>query len=69
MMTKKAVTTLFVDCGGVLLTNGWDHNSRALAAQTFGLDPVQMDSRHRLSFDAYETGKMTLDQYLDTLFF
>lgn len=29
------ITTLFLDVGGVLLTNGWGHQSRALAA--FGL--------------------------------
>ena len=32
------ITTLFVDIGGVLLTNGWTLASRQLAAATFGRD-------------------------------
>ena len=28
-MVTKQITTLFLDIGGVLLTNGWDHNMRA----------------------------------------
>ena len=30
-----AITALFLDLGGVLLTNGWDRNARELAAKTF----------------------------------
>ena len=32
---KRAIpiTTLFVDIGGVLLTNGWDHHARRRAAK------------------------------------
>ena len=29
------VTTLFLDIGGVLLTNGWDHEARRRAAKEF----------------------------------
>ena len=29
------VTTLFLDVGGVLLTNGWDHHARRRAAKNF----------------------------------
>ena len=32
------IATVFWDIGGVILTNGWDHNSRMEAAQMFGLD-------------------------------
>jgi putative hydrolase of the HAD superfamily len=69
MKKNIPVTTLFVDCGGVLLTNGWDHTSRKLAADTFKLDFAQMDERHRICFDTYESGKMSLDEYLDILVF
>ncbi len=58
------ITTLFVDIGGVLLTNGWDHNARKLAAKTFNLDFDEMEERHRLIFDSVEIGKTTLDDYL-----
>ena len=63
------VTALFLDLGGVMLTNGWDRNSRELAAQTFGLDRKEMDERHHLTFDTYEAGKITLDQYLSRVVF
>jgi putative hydrolase of the HAD superfamily len=64
-----AITTLFLDLGGVLLTNGWDRHSRELAAQTFGLDRKEMDERHHLTFDTYEAGKLTLDEYLSRVVF
>jgi putative hydrolase of the HAD superfamily len=64
-----AITTLFIDLGGVLLTNGWDRHSRDLAAQTFNLDRKEMDERHHLTFDTYEAGKLTLDQYLSRVVF
>ncbi len=59
-----AITTLFLDLGGVLLTNGWDRKARELAAETFQLDRKEMDERHHLTFDTYEMGKLTLEQYL-----
>jgi putative hydrolase of the HAD superfamily len=59
-----AITTLFCDLGGVLLTNGWDHKSRNKAAESFGFDFKDFDSRHQLLFGDYETGKITLDDYL-----
>lgn len=63
------ITTLFLDLGGVLLTNGWDRQSRELAAKTFNLDRKEMDERHHLTFDTYEAGKLTLDQYLSRVIF
>src|SRR5690349_2574587 len=63
------ITTLFLDIGGVLLTNGWDHNSRRRAAQTFGLDYDEMSERHHLTFDTYEEGKLSLDEYLRRVVF
>lgn len=63
------ITTLFLDLGGVLLTNGWDRNSRELAAKTFNLDRKEMDERHHLTFDTYEVGKLTLEQYLNRVVF
>jgi putative hydrolase of the HAD superfamily len=63
------ITTLFLDLGGVMLTNGWDRNARDLAARTFELDRKEMDERHHLTFDTYEVGKLTLEQYLSRLVF
>ncbi len=59
------ITTLFVDIGGVLLSNGWDHHARERAAAEFKLDYAEMDARHRAVFASYEEGKVTLDAYLD----
>jgi putative hydrolase of the HAD superfamily len=69
-MKKSApITTLFLDIGGVLLTNGWSHESRKRAAKTFGLDLDEMEDRHHLTFDTYEEGKLTLDEYLSRMVF
>jgi putative hydrolase of the HAD superfamily len=64
------ITTLFWDIGGVILTNGWDHNSRNEGAKMFGLDMDEFRERHDLSFPAFDAGQITLNQYLDrTLFY
>src|SRR5215831_10342961 len=67
-MAQK-ITTLFLDAGGVLLTNGWDRKARKLAADTFALDLPEMEERHHLTFDTYEAGKLTLKEYLDRVVF
>jgi putative hydrolase of the HAD superfamily len=68
---KKTVpiTTLFLDIGGVLLNNGWDHLTRKFAAKHFELDWAEMEERHRLNFDIYEEGKLTLEEYLGRVVF
>lgn len=60
---------LFMDIGGVLLTNGWDSDARASAAAQFALDPHEMETRHETVSEAFETGRMTLDGYLDHVVF
>ncbi len=66
---SPAVTHLFTDLGGVLLTNGWDRPLRQRTAERFGVDPAQMDERHHLTYDTYESGKMGLRAYLDRIIF
>jgi len=68
-MTAKRPTALFLDVGGVLLTNGWDRSMRRRAAEAFNLDKDDMDERHHLTFDTYELGKLSLDEYLDRMVF
>ncbi len=68
-MSYTRITTLFLDIGGVLLTNGWGRGSRRRAAEKFSLDIVEMDERHHLTFDTYEVGKLDLDEYLDRVVF
>lgn len=69
METNNNITTLFLDIGGVLLTNGWDRKSRTKAAEQYHLDPDEMQERHHLTFDTYEEGKLSLDEYLDRVVF
>lgn len=69
MTPSSSITTLFLDIGGVLLTNGWDHNIRRRAAEKFDLDYDEMNERHHLTFDTYEEGKLSLDRYLNRVVF
>ena len=68
-MKKTKITTLFIDVGGVLLTNGWDHEARVLASKKYDLDLKEMEARHHLTFDTYEVGKLTLEEYLHRIVF
>jgi putative hydrolase of the HAD superfamily len=64
------ISTLFWDNGGVILTNGWDRNSRRAAVEKFHLDWADFEDRHELMLNAFETGRATLDAYLHrTVFF
>lgn len=63
------ITTLFLDIGGVLLTNGWDRGIRSRAAEKFGLEIDELNERHHLTFDTYEQGKLSLDEYLERIVF
>ena len=64
-----AITTLFVDIGGVLLTNGWDHHARRRAAKNFNLKWAEMQYRHSLNFAAHEEGRVTFQDYLNRVVF
>ena len=66
---QPEIKALFLDIGGVFLTNGWDRVSRRTAADHFNIDYEEMNERHRIIFDAYESGKSTLDEYLNLLVF
>ncbi len=66
---QPEINTLFLDIGGVLLTNGWDRGMRQRAAQAFGLDYDEMNERHHLTFDTYEVGKLSLEEYLNRVIF
>jgi putative hydrolase of the HAD superfamily len=68
-MSEQRISTLFLDIGGVLLTNGWDRTARQNAARQFNLDLDDMEERHHLTYDTYEAGKLSLDEYLKRLVF
>jgi putative hydrolase of the HAD superfamily len=69
MKKSSLITTLFLDIGGVLLTDGWSHVSRKLAAKAFDLNLKDMDDRHNMILDTYEIGKLTLEEYLSRVVF
>jgi putative hydrolase of the HAD superfamily len=66
---QSEVTALFLDVGGVLLTNGWDHHARRRAAKHFNLDWAEMQDRHGLNFETHEEGRMTFQEYLNRVVF
>jgi putative hydrolase of the HAD superfamily len=69
MKKNNAITTLFLDVGGVLLTNGWDHHARRRAAKHFKLNWAEMQERHELNFEIQEEDKITFQEYLDRVVF
>ena len=70
-MMKKAtaITCLFLDIGGVLLTDGWSHGSSKLAAKEFGLNLEELKNRHSEALDTYELGKLTFEEFLSRVVF
>ena len=69
MKTKNEIKFLFVDIGGVLLTDGWGKGSRKLAVKEFGLNAVEMEKRHNQAFETYELDKLTITEYLNRVVF
>ncbi|PSR54587.1 hydrolase [Adhaeribacter arboris] len=69
MSATFSIKALFLDIGGVFLTNGWDRAARKRAAEKFNLDYEQLNERHHLTFDTYESGKLSLDEYLERIVF
>jgi putative hydrolase of the HAD superfamily len=69
MKPGMPITCLFLDIGDVLLTDGWDHKARRRAAAAFKLDLAEINERHRLTFETFEDGDMTLEQYLSLVVF
>jgi putative hydrolase of the HAD superfamily len=68
-MQVPALKVLFLDVGGVLLTNGWGHESRQAAANEFRINYDDFNRLHEFIFNVFEIGNLTLDEYLDTVIF
>jgi len=60
---------IFFDIGGVLGSNGWDHEQRERAIQHFDLNPEDFEWRHTEVVSEFEEGRITLDEYLDIAVF
>ena len=69
MSTDHKIRTLFLDIGNVILTNGWDRKLRRSTADLFDIDYRALDERHHLTYDTYESGKLSFDTYLDRVIF
>jgi len=69
MKQALPVTALFVDIGGVLLNDGWDHIARRKVAKHFKLEWAEMEARHHLTFETHEEGKLTFEEYLGLVVF
>jgi putative hydrolase of the HAD superfamily len=68
-METTDLKVLFLDIGGVLLTNGWGHESREKAAAYFNIDYTEMNALHEFVFNLYEIGSIDLEEYLNTVVF
>ena len=68
-MKTLEVQVVFFDVGGVLLSNGWGHESRQKAAKFFCLNYDELNILHNFIYNVYEIGKISLDDYLDTVVF
>ena len=64
MNKTTAITCAFLDIGGVLLTDGWDHLARRRAANNFKLEWAEMEDRHHRPFEIFEAGRITLEECL-----
>ena len=63
------IKAVFLDIGGVMLTNAWGHESRQKAAEVFDFDYEEMDILHNFIYNVFEIGSISLDEYLDTVVF
>jgi putative hydrolase of the HAD superfamily len=55
---------ILFDVGGVVLTNGWDHEERALVLGQFQIDRPAFEERHTAAYPDWERGATTVDEYL-----
>src|SRR5665648_1082703 len=69
MEKVEPIKALFLDIGGVLLTDGWGHQFRELDAAFFNLDLDEINDRHKLTIETYEMGKLTLEEYMNLVVF
>lgn len=66
----ESISTILWDVGGVLLTNGWDHQQRTAVLARFGLDRDDFERRHTEVDAAWEKDELSADEYLQhTVFY
>ena len=67
-MPPQGITHVFFDIGGVLGSNGWDREQRALAREQFGLED-EVEDRHQEVSSEFEVGRLDLAGYLECTVF
>ena len=60
----RRVNTILWDVGGVLLTNGWDHNERDAVLGHFNVQRDLFEQRHAEANDPWEKDLITAEEYL-----
>ncbi len=67
------ITTLFLDIGGILLTDGWDHHARKRPATNFRLEFAEMEDGLKVAVvsnearvECYRIRKFSLNRFLDS---
>jgi putative hydrolase of the HAD superfamily len=65
----SVINQVLFDIGGVLGSNGWDHEQRSLAVRRFGLEGQEFQYRHEETVGAFESGQIAIDEYLDVTVF
>jgi putative hydrolase of the HAD superfamily len=60
---------IFFDIGGVLGSNGWDHEQRERAVAQFRLNSEDFEWRHKEVIAEWEEGRITIDEYLEIAVF
>ncbi len=63
---------ILFDVGGVMLTNGWDHNERAAVLDSFAITGAareRLEARHTAPYDALERDQITTDEFLQQAIF
>ena len=64
------IRAIYWDIGGVLLTNGWDHEERARVLEQFAIPRDEYESRHEEANDRWEKGELCDEEFLkQTVFF
>ena len=69
MTGPRSINQLFFDVGGVLGSNGWDREQRSEAITKFVLEAEDFQYRHEETVGAFESGQISLDEYLDVTVF
>jgi putative hydrolase of the HAD superfamily len=64
------IRAIYWDIGGVLLTNGWDHEERARVLAQFAIPRDEYEAHHADANDRWERGEISDEEFVkQTVFF